>query len=901
MPIGSIRLWLGRLLLAVLAANPIGLGAQRAPSPEQFFGFKMGAERRLAPWNRIVEYLRVLDKESDRLVVQDAGTTTGGRPYLLAILSTPDTLANLDAFEQVQKRLADPRRTTWEEADRLARDGKAVVLIGMNVHSNEIGGSQMANDLIYRLATEKSPWVDHVLRNLVVLVIPSENPDGEQMVVDWYARNLDTPYEDSPLPELYHPVGHDNNRDSYMLTQVETRILNRITYREWLPEVYLDVHQMDSTRARIFVPPYKRPANPNVDPLVWSQIDILAQAMSATLYEAGKTGIIWGDQYSGFWQGANNTTPWWHNIVSLLTETASAGLATRIVQDVARPGTLTNTHGPAEIDLDRLEPRTTLPAPTDIQPRTNYAHPWLGGSWSPADVVEYEALSTYGLLEAAASHREMLKRNFYLMNKRTIEQYAAGGPYAFVVPGEQRDPAAVAKLLSIIQAEAGEVHRAEAPFIADGREFPAGTSVILLAQPFGRWIKDLLEPQVYPDVRGPDPGAPVDAPYDVAAWSLGMLMGVETIEIESPFTARLQLLTTDVEAPAGTVAGRGSIFIIGHEANNSIVAMNRLLRIGAEIEWARDELTIEGHTYGPGAIVVKNVGRERLEAVARDLKVNVRAITDKPGEGQALAIRAPRVAVFEIWGGATDAGWTRWLFDQYELPFTHIRNADVVSTDLRGRFDVIVFPEMPALDIVRGLQGPHVTPEQRGGIGQAGVRNLRRFVEAGGTIITLGNSAQFAIQQLGVPVRNGVHDLDPATFFCPGSILKAEVDIRHPVGYGLPAEADVMFFNNVALVPASASAGASTVIARYPQRPLLRSGLLIGESRLQGTAASLEVTIGNGRVIMHGFRVQHRGQAWGTFKLLFNSIYYGAALAPVEPIPVLEAVDDRDATVFVDN
>lgn len=891
---GSVRARLDRLLLAFLFLCPFWLTAQSAPSPEQFFGFKMGAEKELADWQRITAYLRALDRLSDRLLVQDAGTTTMGRPYLLAVLSTPDTVANLRTSQEMQKKLADPRRTSQEEADRIARDGKAVVLVGMNVHSNEIGGSQAANDLIYRLATENSAWVDNILKNVIVVIIPSENPDGQQRLVDHYRQNLDTPFADSPLPELFHPyVGHDNNRDSYMQTQVETQILNRITYKEWLPEVYLDVHQMSSTRARIFVPPFKDPPNPNVDPLVWSEVGMLGQAMAAKLNEAGKTGVMWGEQYTGFWEGANNTNPWWHNMVALLTETASSRLATTVLQDTARPGIRAATHEPLEVDVTHLPAPGVLPAPADTQYRMNYPRPWLGGAWSPRDVVEYEALSTYGLLEAVANNREMLKRNFYLMNKRTIEEFRNGRPYAFVIPSEQRDPVAAAKLLSLIQAEAGEVDRAEAPFVADGRQFPAGSYVVVLAQPFGRWVKDLLEPQVYPDTRPPNATSD-DYPYDVTAWSLGMLMGVDTVQIDAPFDATLKLMTSNIEAPAGAVTGDGDTFIIAHEMNSSMVAMNRLLKAGAELEWALDDRTIDGRTYQPGAIIVRNAARQLLDAIARDLKLNVQAVTRAPSRNRTLAIRAPRVAVFEPWGGAIDSGWTRWLFEQHELPFTQIRNADVLAPNLQSRFDVIVFPEMAPSDILNGLQARNVRPEHRGGIGQAGVGKLRRFVEAGGTIVTLGNSAQFALQQLDLPVRNVVRNLGTDAFFCPGSILRVQVDTRHPVGFGMPEDTDIMFFNNLALAPSSTPPDTvPTSIAGYPREPLLRSGWLVGENRLQGASASMEVALGGGRVIMHAFRVQHRGQTWGTFKLLFNSIYYGPAVAAPAPIPTFNAAQRR--------
>lgn len=846
------------------------------PTPAEFFGFPMGTERKLAGWDRITEYFALVDRLSDRVVVEELGKTTMGKPYIMAIVSTPDTMAQLEAYRAMQKKLADPRTTTDEEAARIAREGKAVVLIGTNVHSTEIGNSQMVNDLLHKLATEHSPWVDHVLGNVILLLIPSQNPDGQQMVVDWYLKNLGTPHEDSPLPELYHKyIGHDNNRDSYMLTQVETRHLTRVTYKEWLPEVYLDKHQMGSSRARIFVPPFKNPANPNVDPLVWSEVNFLGQAMAMTLNEAGKAGVLWGEQYTGFWQGANSTNPWWHNMVALLTEVASSRLATTLEQERADPGRPPRPTPQESGPPPPRDPSLPLPAPTDVQARMNYPRPWLGGSWRLSDVVEYQFLSTLGLLEGVANARERLKRNFYLMNKRTIEQFGDGSPFAYVIPATQRDPIAVAKLVELIQAEGGEVHRAEAPFTADGRPYPPGTYVARLAQPFGRWIKDLLEPQRYPDIRWPTPSSPIDRPYDVTAWSLGMLMGVETVLVEKPFEAVLSLASEPAVAPEGAVTGSGTTYVIDHAIAASATAVNRLLASGASVSWARAPLVVAGRQMPPGAILVRQVTSGTMQKIARDLRLPVIAAT--LSAGPSIAIKAPRVALYEPWGGNMDAGWTRWLLEQYEFPYVHARNADLGAGNLRQRFDVIILPEMTTAQIVRGNQARQVRPEYAGGIGEAGVGHLKQFVADGGTVITLGNSAEFAIESLGVPFENALRGLDQDTFFCPGSILRIAVDTTHPLGYGMAAEADAMFINNggyrpTALLP---SVGA-TVVARYPQTTLLRSGWIIGESRLHGTGAVVEARMGKGRVIMHTMRVQNRAQTWATFPLFFNSIFYGA-------------------------
>ena len=894
----------------VLAAVAVGLvlptAAQQpptAPSPEQFFGFPMGADRQLAHWDDMVDYYELLARLSDRMVVEELGGTTLGHPYLLVTLSSPDTIRDLPRFKTMQRRLADPRQTTSDQADEIARNGKAVLLVGANVHSTEIGTSQTMNDIIYRLATEHSRWVDHVLANTIVLLIPSQNPDGQRMVVEWYRQNVGTPYEGSPLPELYHKyAGHDNNRDSYMLTQVETQYLNRVLYQDWLPEVYLDAHQMGNRSARIFVPPFKNPPNPNVDPLVWSHVNLLGQAMAAKLHESDKPGVIWGDLYSGYWQGANNTNPWWHNIIGMLTEVASADLASPVRQERAAVSgsRITSTAGFAP----RTGGRRPAAAPTDTQPRMNYPRPWLGGAWSFADVVEYGRLATEGLLESVANHRVTLKRGFHRMNQRAIERFKSGDPFAFVIPANQHDPAALTRLLQLLQAEAAEIHVANAPFVAGRDTFAAGTFVVRLDQPFGRWVKDILEPQHYPDLRGPDTDGSIDTPYDITAWSLGMLMGVETVSINEPFDAPLSLLAPDATADVvstrrvigGSASGDDSldIFLLGHQSNHSFAALNRLLAAGAEVAWTRHTATIDGRRHPTGTMVVRGVTRQLVEAVGTDLRLEFVAVPEVD-DVETLTITAPRLGVYEPWGGNMDAGWTRWVLDQHDFDYTQIRNGDLQTAGLGDRFDVIILPEMRTPDLLRGLQARNVRPEYRGGIGVDGIRNLRQFVTGGGTVITLGNSSAFAVEHLSAPVTNVVRDTPRGVFYAPGTILRLAVDTTHPIGYGMPHEVDAMFVNNGAFRP-SRRRGATTpshTIARYPNASLLRSGWIVGEERLRGMGAVIEAPLGGGRVILHTFRVQHRGQTWGTFKLLFNSIFYGPAARGANPAnTTLDAADN---------
>ncbi len=885
------RVVLSSLLLALFWT---GSGATQStslvPTPLEFFGFEMGTPRRLADWTQIVEYFHAVGQNSPRVTVQELGKTTMGRPYLLAVVSAPDTIADLETHRAMQHRLADPRLTSETEADRIAHEGKVVVLVGTNVHGTEIGNSQMVNELLHQLATEQSRWMDHVLDRVILLLVPSQNPDGQQMVVDWYRKNLGSRYEGSPLPVLYHKyAGHDNNRDSYMLTQVETQLLAKLTYEDWLPEVYLDKHQMGNSGARIFVPPFTDPPNPNIDPLVWSQVNMLGQAMAASLHRAGKPGVVWGELYTGFWQGANSTNPWWHNMVGLLTEVASADLATTVTQDHADPADRARRGSSQRARRTSVDAGLAIAAPSDLRARMNYLQPWTGGSWSLRDVVDYQLISTRGLLEGAANNSATLKRNFYEMNRRTIERFTRGDPYAFVIPPGQRDPVAAARLVQLLQAEGAEVHRADAPFRAGGAAYLPGSYVVRLAQPFGRWVKDILEPQRYPNDGAPPAGRGTARPYDVTAWTLGILMGVEVVQVDRPFEAQLTMLAQPAEPPPGRVSGRGAVYVLDHAVNRSFVAMNRLLREGADIAWASDALVVNDRPYGPGAMLIRGVSRETMTQLARDLALRIDATDDI--DGPALPIVAPRVGVYEPWGGNMDAGWTRWLLEQHEFPFMHVRNQDLRAGSLRNRFDVIIIPEITTSRLLRGLRASNVRPEYKGGIGEVGANHLREFVRGGGTLVTLGNAARFAISTLQLPIRDVVQGLDEKAFFCPGSLLTIAVDDTHPIGFGMPATAAAMFVNNGGYVVERGAPNAVEVVASYPSEPLVRSGSIVGDRHLRGTGAVLDVSMGQGRVIMQTFRVQHRGQTWGTFRLLFNSIVYGAAMAANPMVETLEAAE----------
>ena len=857
------------LISIFVFAGPLVVAAIQ--SPEQYFGHAVGAEKKLIGWDGITGYLQELSRKSDRIQIHELGKSTENNAFILAVISSPDNLKKIEQYKRINSRLFDPRTVpTDAEARQLVQNGKIFVLVTCSIHSNEIGASQMSVELAYTLATGSTPRIQTILENVIFLLVPSVNPDGQILITDWYNKTVGTPNEDAPLPWLFHPyVGHDNNRDSYMFTQKETQLIGKVLYQDWLPAVWLDLHQMGSEGPRVFVMPAMDPINPNVDPLIYRNAGLLGFSQAAALEREGKNGIIYGDVYTYWWEGAMAWAGLWHNMIGLLTEVASAKIAGTVEQEKA---------GPVVREAAEELPGSgaALPAPVDLQPRLHYPQPWTGGKWSLRDIVDYEFIATLGLLESSAQLRTQLLESLYVVGKRQIELGQKGEPFAVLVPKDQADRPTAIKLLQTLAYAGIEVHRAKHAFSAEGREYPSGTYVILMSQPFRAYVKDMLEPQVYPAAASSSMEM-TNSPYDITGWSLGMQMGVETVFIAKPFKAELEKLA-GIGLPPGSVSGSGSSYVLSHEPNNSIVAVNRLLKQGFDISWLSEAAYFGGKSFPPGAIVVRG-GTDLGPAIAGITgSLGIDAVAVKFPFAEAMRIRAPRTALYQPWGGNMDEGWTRWLLEQNEFPFTTVRPQDVRKGDLLKKFDVIIFPDMTSGQIISGITERAMPDGYRGGIEKAGLRALKYFMEKGGTVIALGQSSSFLMDEFGAPFRNSLRGLRRESFLCPGSILRILVDNTHPIGYGMKSEASGYFINSLALeaVPQSGTSR-SSVVVRYPESDVLKSGWLRGESYLQNKIAAAEVKLGRGRMILLPLRVQHRAQSYDTFKLLFNSILTSAS------------------------
>ncbi len=828
------------VLAGLLAAHA---SAATAPTPESVLGLRLGEDRTLADWEQAQRYYKALDAASDRVRVDDVGRTTEGRPFLIVTISSEANQRRLEEIRQTNLRLWDPRGLGADEAERLIAKGRTIVALNHGIHSDEVAASQTAMETAYALATAEDPGTLEILDNTVILMIPSHNPDGMQKVTDWYRSTLGTSYEGAEQPFLYHHyAGHDNNRDWYMFTQAETRLTVTQLYDRWRPQLVHDLHQMGEKAARIFVPPYLDPIEPNVDPSLRSALTAIGTHMAASLIAEGKPGVVFRAIYDGW--SPSRAYPHTHGGLRVLSEIASARYAT-----------------PLEV------PEAELRAGIGYDPKLaswNFPLPWRGGLWRLRDIMDYQRSATRAALEHAAKNREFWLRNFLAVNRRAATR---SEPFAFVIPADSRDPLGSAKLLEVLHTGGVELARASVAFEAQGRSFGAGSYVVSMAQPASAFAKTVLERQQYPELR-PYPSAPPQKPYDATAHTLPLLLGAEAVEIAKPFEAKLDAVGSPLVAP-GRVEGRGPSFALGHRSAE-LIALGRLLRAGVKVRWATAGFHDRGRTFAAGTLLVPGAARAALEPMTRELGLVARAVSAAP---RALVLTKPRIGLYQSALGAIDEGWTRYVFEHdMGVEYKTLRDKDVRPGGLRARFDAIVLPDQTPKAIEDG-QLPGTLPDEfTGGLGEPGIAALKSFVMEGGTLVTLNRASLLPLEDFGLEGVSGGVDTDVSA---PGSILRAKIEGSEPLVQGLD-ETSIVWFDDSPVFEAPAG----QVALRYVEPNPLLSGFLLHGEKLQGKAALVEARLGRGRVVLFGFRPQYRAQSWATYVPFLNSLYLSAATSP---------------------
>jgi hypothetical protein len=818
-----------RLGLALLVTN--AAFATHLPTPAEHLGFAPGEDYKLADYSQVIGYFQKLDAASDRLTMVEFGRSSHGKPMYVAFISDPANLERLDYYEEINRRAA-------LGLELKAAEGRAVVWIDSGLHASEVAPVQHAPELAYRMITEETAEISRIRQNVILMQVPVINPDGLDWVVEWYRGNVGTSYEIAPLPRLYQKyAGHDNNRDWFMLNLEETRHVTRLLFREWFPHIVYNQHQQPAFPARIFVPPYAEPLNPNIPAPVMEGINLIGAAMKERFALEDKPGVLSYFGFDGWWNGGLRTAPPFHNMHGILTETAAGFYGT-----------------PRKDELKDLPKRFSNGLPT-TEPSIFYQKPWAGGRWGVREAIDYMLTADFAILSFAASRPEALLQKAYDLARLSIETGKKGNPFAYVVPAQQWDPYAAREMLRRLHAAGVEVHQAKAAFKAGTTEFASGSHVLLAGQPFRPYLMDLMEPQKYPELRAGTDG-PTKPPYDVAGWTLRMQMGVEVHRIDNAFEAELERLE---EIPP-------HIQSLDRRDTSSFLSMAELLTRGSRVRWSdAGEVLAEGEAPG------EKFSQARFE------------------------LRRPRVAIYEPWAANMDAGWTQWLLDEFRIPYSILHNDDFRRGKL-GSLDAIVLASQSATSILHGFRAAQPTtrvrtelnakalqrPEYSGGIDIVGLHHLDRFVRDGGTLIALDQATDLAVDFFPIGIDNVLRTEAAKPYYCPGSLLRISVNTSHPLAYGMQAQAFAFSTGGraweTALLPEE-NKGERRIesVARYASSDILASGWLSGADVVKDRHILVEAVHGKGRVILLGFRPQFRGQTFGTFKFLLNAIYLASA------------------------
>jgi len=779
-------------------------------------GFSPGDDRTIADWGQITNYFSQLDKASDRILVQSLGQSTLKRPLIVAFISARENILALEKYKDIQRQLADPRKVSGTtQRDQLISNGKTVVVISCSIHSTEIVASQMSMQLAYDLATAQDAETREILQNTILLLIPSPNPDGVDIVANWYRKSLGTTYEGREPPELYHHyAGHDDNRDWFMLNLKETQLITRLLWHDWFPEIVYDVHQQGSNGSRFFIPPFYDPPNPNIDPLLLRQVGLIGHKVAADLQSAGFKGVLTNALYDTWWHGGFRTAPYFHNSIGILSEAASARLMT-----------------PSTVTVDQLTRSSTRGMRSATEATTNFPDPWPAATWHPRNIMDMELIAARGVLSLAAKYKADYLRNFYQLGRKNVEQAVQPNqPIAYLVPAGLSRGEAVAKLIGSLIDQGVEVFRLDSELhVSYGpqmlqrtnvatdklgtyrtivanttamQEVPAGSYIVFVSQPQRTNVLALFEPQIYPN-RLTGTGE-AERPYDVAGWTLPLQLGVA--------------------APA--------VLSIRETA-----ADRKLTLLKEENE------------------------------VRADLALPLRKSEESPIKNP---IPQPvRIGIYKGSTGNMDEGWTRYAFDTFNVPYSSLKDPDVKAGNLDSKYDVIVLPSQRGREIIEGNAAGSLPEEYTGGIGETGVSNLKEFVNRGGTMLCFDASCQLPIEQFHLPIKNVLESLKSSEFYCPGSIVELELDNKNPITATLPTRLPGYFINSSAF---STTDSRVRIVARYAKDNVLLSGWLLGEDKLRGQIALAEVPFGKGRVVLFAFRPQHRGQTWATLPLIWNSI-----------------------------
>lgn len=886
-------------------------------TPKQMFGHNIGDDYWLANYDQFEAYWHKLAGESDRMKLVDIGKTAEGRPELMAIISSPENMKHLARYQEISQRLAHAEGLSDDEARALAKEGKSVVWIDGGLHASEVLGAAQLMQTVYDLLARNDAETTRILNYCVILAV-HVNPDGMQLVSNWYMKDADTLKRNVDVPTLWQKyTGHDNNRDFYMSNQAETKNINKVLYWDWFPEIVYNHHQTGPEGAVMFSPPFRDPFNYNFDPMVVTDIDLIGAAMHDRFAREHKPGVVMrsGATYSTWWNGGLRTDPYFHNMIGLLTET-----------------------------IGSPTPETIPFVPAMSLPHGDDPYPIAPQVWHFKQSIDYEITANYAVLDLASRQKDEFLYDIYSMGKNSIDKGSRdswtisgsriaevdsavaasktdarpaartrGGavddkyftsvlhdpakrdPRGYIISADQPDFLTAVKFVNTLRYGGVDVLRATSAFTVNGKQYPAGSFVIKTAQAFRPYVLDMFEPQDYPNDFA-YPGAPPTRPYDIAGYTLAYQMGVKFDRVLDGFNGPFEKVTGLASPPAGTVsdASGAAGFLFSHAENDAFTVVNRLLKNHAEVYWLKAPVDAHGKAYPAGTFYVSagSAATPVIDKAAKELGVSFTGTTSRPG-ADATKLHQERLALWDTYGGSMPSGQIRWLLEQFEFPYTLVYPQDIDSGALQGKYDAVILPTgalsaAGARGFFGGNRDAAVPTEYKHMTGRLSQEKsapaLQRFMDQGGTVLTIGSSTALG-EMIGLPVTSALIDRAPngterqlpaEKFYVPGSVLSVAVNNKLGVAAGSPDSVDVLFDNSPAfrLAPDAQLKGMQPV-AWFDSAHPLRSGWAWGQSYLDGAVAIAEAKVGQGELYMFGPEITFRAQPHGTFKFLFNGIYGG--------------------------
>ncbi|MCK4765378.1 MAG: hypothetical protein KAW12_24465 [Candidatus Aminicenantes bacterium] len=868
-----------KFLLTVLALSLLlGFSTSSAAeiiTPEKHFGFKPGADRMLLDYEELISYLQKLAEISPRLKLVEIGKSPMGKKMYIAFFSNEENIKNLDKLKKINRRLALDADITETERETLLKEGRVFFLATLSMHADEVGPSQAAPQIAYDLVTTKDPTVLQWLDNVVYMMNPNNNPDGMDMVVNYYKKQKGTKYEGTYMPGVYHKyVGHDNNRDYVSLTQEDTRAIAAVYNLDWFPQVMAEKHQMGSNTARYTVPQAHDPIAENVDARLWTWTGIFGANMITDMTKKGLAGVAQRYIFDEYWPGAT-TTCLWKGVITFLTEAAGVKYATPIF-------------------IEANELAAYGKGLSEYKKSINMPLPWPGGWWRLSDIVDYEITSTMSIIKTASLHREAILKLRSDLCKKEVKNGKTKPPYYYVMPLEQHDSGELVNLVNLLDEHGVELYQLSGDAVINKRNFKKGDIVIPLAQPYRPFIKEVMERQQYP-VRRYTPGGKVIQPYENTSWSLPLHRGLEAVEVNFPVKG-LDVQLAKIAAPFHLLKEnprefRAICFTVSR--SESYKAAFLAAKLGLKVERLQKCVQVNDSRIPCGSFIVYNNGKKaaQIKQLLKEQKVSP-VFLDEAVKLETQPLKVPRIALVETYFHDMDAGWTRYLFDSYHIPYRVVRPGDFAKTDFAKDFDVVLFPDTNKSVLMKGKWKageryyiPSYPPEYRKGIGKKGMERLLSFLDGGGLIVSWGDSTALFLGDLEIvtgkdqkeefqlPVEDISKKLRQGGLSCPGSFMKVNFLKGHPLTMGMKSQGGVFFQGRPIFSTSIPDLDMDRrVIAKFPEKEILLSGYCEKEEKLANKSVMVWLKKGRGQLVLFGFNPMYRASTQATFKLLFNAL-----------------------------